>query len=504
MDWQKLRSGSDVRGTATGEGTELTANIAESLGMAFVSMLSKESGKSASDLTVALGRDSRITGPVLLRATAEGIIRAGASVLDFSLCTTPAMYMSTITAGFEADGAVMITASHHPWNKNGLKFFTPHGGLDSIQVAELLSVAQTLQPELSPVKGNIYSKPFLPVYMDLLATRVRSGLDSDTEKPLEGLHVVVDAGNGAGGFYAQLMSSLGADTTGSQFLEPDGTFPNHIPNPENPEAMKSLSRAVIQSGADIGVIFDADCDRGAVVDSDGKEINRNRLIALISAILLEEKQNQTIVTDSVTSTGLTSFIQMHGGKHYRYKRGYRNVIDEAIRLNKAGEQCPVAIETSGHAALQENHFLDDGMYLATVLIIRAMKMKRKGLKLGDLICDLKEASESIELRFSITDPDFRNKGNAVIQKVLEYAEKKDHWHIAPDNREGIRILFDLNGIPSSGWFLLRLSVHDPVLPLNAESDISGGISTMLRELYTVLKDVDGIDLSELRNVCHQS
>ena len=142
--------------------------------------------------------------------------------------------------------------------------------------------------------------------------------------------------------------------------------------------MKSLRGAVLRSGADLGVIFDADCDRAAVVDSDGKEINRNRLIALISAILLEEKPGQTIVTDSVTSSGLTDFISRCGGVHYRYKRGYRNVIDEAIRLNREGTTCPLAIETSGHAALKENHFLDDGMYLVTVLIIRAMKMKTQG------------------------------------------------------------------------------------------------------------------------------
>jgi len=497
MDWLSLKSGSDVRGTAVGEGTVLTAEIARALGIAFVLKLARESGKEPAQLTVALGRDSRISGPDLLRAAAKGIASTGARALDFGMCTTPAMFMSTITPGFEADGAIMITASHHPWNKNGLKFFMPKGGLEGGEIGAMLTEAQGLAPEAYQAGGKIEEKPFLPVYMGQLAERIRKGLGTQDKRPLEGLHVAVDAGNGAGGFYAELMAELGADTAGSQFLEPDGYFPNHIPNPENPEAMKSLQTAVLKAGADLGVIFDADCDRAAVVDADGKEINRNRLIALISAILLEAEPGQTIVTDSVTSSGLAAFIASRGGTHYRFKRGYRNVIDEAIRLNREGQKCPLAIETSGHAALQENHFLDDGMYLVTVLIVQAMQMKKQGRKLGSLIADLKEPAESTEIRLSITAPDFRPAGEAVIRKVLEYAERDSSWHLAPDNREGVRVSFDLNGTADAGWFLLRLSVHDPVLPLNAESDEAGGVKEILKQLYGVIGSCDGIDFSPL-------
>ena len=498
MDWMKLKSGSDVRGIAIGEGLVLTNDIARALGMAFARMLAERKGKPVNEIRVSLGRDSRVTGPDLLAAAADGITRAGAEALDFGMCTTPAMYMSTITEGFRTDGAIMITASHHPWNRNGLKFFTEQGGLEGKDVERLLRAAQELNPETAPATGTITQKPFLPVYMDQLASRIRRGLDTESEKPLAGLHVVVDAGNGAGGFYATLMESLGADTAGSQFLDADGHFPNHIPNPENPDAMKSLQGAVLKAGADLGVIFDADCDRAAVVDADGREINRNRLIALISAILLDGHSGQTIVTDSVTSSGLKTFISEHGGEHYRFKRGYRNVIDEAIRLNQEGIECPLAIETSGHAALKENHFLDDGMYLVTVLIVRAMRMKREGKSLGSLIASLKEPVESVEIRLNILEEDFRTKGNEVIQLVLDHANASGDWHIAPDNREGIRISFDLDGQKDAGWFLLRLSVHDPVLPLNAESDVAGGVKTMLTALDQVIGNVRGVDLSALK------
>ncbi len=498
MSWLNMKSGSDVRGTATGEGTVLTEDVARALGMAFALRLSEQQGKTVGDIAIALGRDSRITGPMLLEATADGIMRAGASVLDFGLCTTPAMYMCTITEGFRPDGAVMLTASHHPWNKNGLKFFTAHGGLEGREIEELLNRAEALSPQDCPITGTKTKKEFLPVYREQLADRIRQGLETKAEKPLSGLHVVVDAGNGAGGFYASLLDSLGADTEGSQFLEPDGYFPNHIPNPENPIAMQSVCDAVKRAHADLGVIFDTDCDRAAIVDESGREINRNRLIALISAILLEKEPEITVVTDSVTSAGLKSFIEERGGIHYRFKRGYRNVIDEAVRLNQQGVSCPIAIETSGHAALRENHFLDDGMYLVTVLIVKAMQMKSAGKSLGDLIADLKEPTESREIRLSIEDTDFRHKGQEAIEKVLRHAETEESWHIAPDNREGIRVSFDLNGKKDAGWFLLRLSVHDPVLPLNAESDVEGGIRMILKALYEVLKDLEGINLSNLK------
>ena len=309
----------------------------------------------------------------------------------------------------------------------------------------------------------------------------------------------MDAGNGAGGFYEQLLRELGADTEGSQFLDPDGRFPNHIPNPEEREAMDSLSRAVVATEADMGVIFDCDCDRAAIVDSTGKEINRNRLIALIAAILLEEHPGATFVTDSVTSSGLKTFINEWGGVHYRFKRGYKNVIDEAIRLNEEGIDCPLAIETSGHAALRENYFLDDGMYLVTRLVIEAMRRKREGQTLGSLIADLKEPVESTEIRLKLTSEDYRAAGQAVIDAVLAHTLDDRSWHLAPDNREGVRISFDLGEGVDNAWFLLRLSLHDPVLPLNAESDVPGGIKVMLKQLYDVIKDCEDVDLTPLKN-----
>ena len=493
-DYRALKSGTDVRGRAMGENAPLTAAVAQHLGGAFTTWLAAQGIKTP---RIALGRDSRLTGPMLLEACAKGCALAGARAESYGLCTTPAMYMSLITEGFACDGAVMITASHHPSDRNGLKFFTRQGGVTGAQLDEILALAES-GAAFAGGSTPVEKRDFLPVYCEQLKARVRRGLETAEDKPLSGLHVAVDAGNGAGGFYARLLEELGADTAGSQFLTPDGCFPNHIPNPENEEAMRSISEAVVKAGADLGVIFDADCDRAAIVDHTGREINRNRLIALISAILLEQDPGVTIVTDSVTSSGLAKFIAEWGGTHYRFKRGYRNVIDEAIRLNAAGIDCPLAIETSGHAALRENHFLDDGMYLVTVLICQAMRLKRQEKELSSLISGLQEPLESAEIRLTITAPDFRAAGQAAVDCVLRHAAQASDWHIAPDNREGVRISFDLQGGRDNGWFLLRLSVHDPVLPLNLESDVAGGLHTMAVALAGILAGVEHIDCAKLQ------
>lgn len=496
-DYQSLKSGTDIRGDALGEKAVLTNEVALCIGGAFITWLSERTGKRPGALTVAIGRDSRLTGPALLAACAEGMARTGAQVWDYGMCTTPAMYMSLLTEGFKADASIMVTASHHPYYRNGLKFFLPEGGVSATDISMILSIAANTAPVDGPHPA-VQKRDFLPVYKQQLMDRMRRGLDTDVACPLLGLHVVVDAGNGAGGFYEEMLREMGAWTEGSQFLEPDGHFPNHIPNPENEQAMAAISQAVVRVGADLGVIFDADCDRAAIVDAAGREINRNRLIALISAILLDKKPGATIVTDSVTSSGLAQFITEWGGVHYRYKRGYRNVIDEAVRLNAAGIDCPLAIETSGHAALRENHFLDDGMYLVTVLIVEAMRLKQEGKELSSLLDGLREPVESVELRLNITAPDFREAGRTVIERVMDHASYETDWHIAPDNREGVRINFDLDDGLQNGWFLLRLSVHDPVLPLNVESDVPGGVRTMLSKLLSVLDGIEDIDISPIR------
>lgn len=496
MDYKKLQNGSDIRGIAlegiAGQHVNLDEQTVRDIGRGFALWLVQARG-NAQPLRVSVGRDSRLSGEQLGAWLCDEMVRAGLHVTDFGLASTPAMFMSTVTEGFTFDAGIMITASHLPFNRNGFKFFTKNGGLEKQDIAEILALAGSVQ-NTALAAGKLASGTFMDTYSQLLVDKVRAA--TGETRPLEGFRIVVDAGNGAGGFYVdKVLQPLGANTEGSQFLEPDGSFPNHIPNPENEQAMAAITAAVANANADLGLIFDTDVDRAGAVLADGSELNRNRLIALLSAILLREHPGTTIVTDSITSTGLAEFIQARGGVHHRFKRGYRNVINESIRLNNDGQDSQLAIETSGHGALKENYFLDDGAYLVTKLIIELARGKKEGYTLASLISELKEPRESCEFRMNILLDDFRAFGEQLIEALSEYAKKQEGWSIAPSNFEGLRV--DLDEAHGNGWFLLRLSLHDPLMPLNIESDSEGGAMKIAVALYEYLKGFRDLDVSSL-------
>lgn len=497
--WVQLQNGSDIRGVALAgiadQPVNLTASHANSIGQAFAHWLSAKLSRPAAELKVAIGRDSRLSGPDLAQGLAEGLMANGVAVTDFGLASTPAMFMATVKPALDQevfDGSVMITASHLPFNRNGFKFFTAEGGLDKPDIHQLLRLAA--QSPHQACEQPVNTLDYMSIYAADLVNKVRQAINhpSDYHQPLKGLKIIVDAGNGAGGFFVdKVLQPLGANTQGSQFLTPDGHFPNHVPNPEDADAMQSICAAVVQHQADLGLIFDTDVDRSAAVDERGHAINRNRLIALMAAILLKGAPGATIVTDSVTSDGLTDFIEHQlQGKHHRFKRGYKNVINEAIRLNNQGVLTPLAIETSGHAALKDNYFLDDGAYLVTLLLIELAKAKLQNRSLTSLIATLQEPVAEQERRFHILQPDFQHYGQQVLDALTHYVAKQPGWRQVPNNYEGIRVACQADD--EQGWFLLRLSLHDPVLALNVESNIAGGVDNILARLMTFMAEFDGL------------
>lgn len=500
MNWKKLQNGSDIRGVAiegvVGETVNLTTEVAAVLGASFVQWLQNHVALTNFP-TIAVGTDSRISGQLLKNAFISGVSEAGAQVFDCGLASTPAMFMTTVSTSKEITAGVMITASHLPFNRNGFKFFTSNGGLDKKDITEILKIAEENEYTYSGNKFLVESWNFMNEYASFLVDYIRekANIQSNYEKPLQGLKIIVDAGNGAGGFFAsKVLNQLGADNSGSQFLDPDGNFPNHLPNPEDKVAMQSICDAVVREKADLGVIFDTDVDRSAIVDSKGNPVNRNTLIAMISAVVLREHPGSTVVTDSITSEGLTKFIEVElKGKHHRFQRGYKNVINESIRLNKLGEESWLAIETSGHAALKENYFLDDGAFLVAKLLVEMAKLNADGRKLTDLISKLEQPAESKEIRFSISDEDFGNYGKRVLAEIEQRINQMDGWEIVSPNYEGLRVR--CNSESEKGWFLLRMSLHDPVMPLNIESDLVGGVHNIEQKLTTLLLEYRGLKTS---------
>ena len=152
------------------------------------------------------------------------------------------------------------------------------------------------------------------------------------------------------------------------------------------------------------------------------------------------------------------------------------------------------METSGHGAFKENYFLDDGAYIVTKLLIELARGKKEGYKLESLIADLAEPAESKEFRFNILQEDFKPYGLDVLEKLQTYAAQQEGWSIAPNNYEGVRV--NLDDAHGNGWFLLRMSLHDPLMPLNIESDSEGGVLTIAKELAGFLNSCEKLDIAK--------
>lgn len=491
----ELQNGSDIRGVAlkdnkSKKNVNLTPEIGANIAAGFAEFLKDKTGKEK--LKIAIGRDSRLTGKPILEYSAIYLKKIGHEAYDCGIASTPSMFMTTQDEKMKADGGIMITASHLPYERNGMKFFTKDGSLNKNDIRKVLELTdKNFNHNIDFLPVNIMRVNYIKRYSDMLIDIIRKATNED--KPLADTKIIVDAGNGAGGFFpVNVLEPLGADISGSLYLEPDGFFPNHEPNPENTEAVKDLQNKVLKEKTDLGIIFDTDVDRAAVVDSDGKIINRNRLIALISKIILKEHPNTYIVTDSITSKGLKNFLEKNGGIHHRFKRGYKNVIEESKRLNLEGKESWLAIETSGHCAFKENYFLDDGAYLIIKILIEFSRLKKKGENIQDLIEDYQDPLEEKELRFKISVEDFKSYGQEVIKDLEDYVSQVEGWEIVKPNYEGIRI--NCEDHDEKGWFLLRLSLHDPKVVVNIESDVENGVEIIERKLLKFLHNFKGLDL----------
>lgn len=509
-NYKKLQNGSDIRGISLtgvpGELPNLTPDEAKDIARGFLIWLCRKTGKQVKDIKIAIGRDPRVSGKRLLDGLMDGFGPYGITAYDCGLASTPAMFMATLFPEFKCDGGIMITASHLPYNRNGFKFFTEDGGLDKADIAEILKLAEDDNAGVDiigePTNSDGYthrlgqrifaaeSANLMSLYCNHLKKLIVDGVQQG-EKPLEGMKIVVDAGNGSGGFFAKkVLAPLGADISASQFLDPDGTFPHHAPNPENEDAMHSVAMKTLSSGADFGLIFDTDVDRSAAVDSRGREIARNGIVAMAAALVAEEHPGTTIVTDSITSRQLHSFIEDKLGlKHLRFKRGYKNVINKSKELNEQGIDSQLAIETSGHAALKENYFLDDGAYLAVKIVIKAAKLKKEGKTLDSVIAELEEPADNKEIRIPIICSDFGPYGDKVLAELEEFVKKAPELSLEEPNYEGVRINFP------DGWCLLRKSLHDPILPMNMASDKKGGCKEIKAVMAEFLAPYEQLDLS---------
>lgn len=393
----------------------------------------------------------------------------------------------------------MVTASHLPAERNGFKFFSTHdhpSGYSPAAVAALQAPAAAVAMEwfqrgiLPPMSSgreayvmcSQYVSSWMPDhYSHMLQEAIKTKVGGSTsDRPLQGLKIVLNTGNGSGGFFHSVLESLGADMSASLYIPPDGTFPHGIPNPEDSAMLQATTAACQAAQADLGIMLDTDADRcGFVVpirdQKDGsvsyEPLHRNRLIALLGVIFADQSPGCAVVTDSVTSEGLSTFLHDTLGLHHvRYLKGYANVIQKARELTESGTvAAELAIETSGHCAMRENAYLDDGTYTAVQVVSLMARLQRDDGKknLLDLIADLEELEEVVELRLNVPSMAQVENVFAACVTVLEEMVAtglNDSWEVDADNLEGIRIRFG-----DSQFFMLRKSLHDPILSLQVEA-----------------------------------
>ena len=388
--------------------------------------------------------------------------------------------------------------------------------LDVLLSEEFLS--RTVPLPYSHLHGSAPpSVPYLPSYAKFLQKTIRSllaggghrsevGGQGDETFPLKGLKVCVNAGNGAGGFLADCLAELGADTSSSIHLEPDGSFPNHIANPEDVRAIEITRQAVLQGDADIGICLDTDADRVGIVEGGrcrgnknaGRLLNRNGLVALVSKIALRgvppphegasSSERAVIVTDSATSEGVTKFIEdALGGRHVRYKKGYRYVIERA----REEPGSVAAVECSGHGAWRDNGWVDDGCYTAVRIITELMvasyqEAESNLFSLSQLITELQEPIESVELRCNILGgrESMEDVAGLAAQTLREIADAVPSWQVEPINYEGLRVKVG----DGTGWCMLRPSLHEPIISIQIESNLVGGVKDIFCVLFVGLRE----------------
>ena len=439
----------DIRGTYP---DQLNAEVARDIGRAFVNHL----GLSGSRVVVA--RDMRLSGEDLERAFVEGITESGADVLDLGLVSTDALYFAV--GHLEEPGGAMITASHNPKHYNGFKLCREQAialsGEAGIGQMRDLIVADKL-PEPAEYPGSVEQTDITEDY----AKHCLGFIDTEGLRPLK---IVVDAGNGmAGKMLPPLFEKLPFEYV-PMYFELDGSFPNHPPNPIEPENVVELQERVRDENADFGVAFDGDADRCFVVDEKGQTVSGDILAALISKNVLEKEPGATILYSAVCSKAFPELVEREGGVPVRTKAGH-SIIKPQMRERDAA----FGGEHSAHFYFRENYFADSG--IIAMLAVAELVGRQKG-GISDLISPIDPYVRSGEINSEVADQ------RAVLKKIEEL-----HSDLAEiDHLDGLTV--DLG----DWWFNLRPSNTEPLLRLNVEA---GDRETMERERDRLLDLIRG-------------
>ncbi len=417
----------DIRGEV---GTDLTLDGVERIGRGYAAWALRKNVR-----TVALGRDVRLSSPGFRDAILSGLLASGIEVIDVGVCPTPLLYFAI--HHFGADGGVMVTGSHNPPEFNGFKLCAGLSTLHGEQIREIRRIVEA--EEFASGKGGVALREIIPAY--------RAYVRDNISVPRR-LRIVVDGGNGTAGTVAPaLFREIGVEVV-ELFCEPDGTFPNHFPDPTIPENLRALAEKVRETGADAGVAYDGDADRIGAVDEKGNVIFGDYLLALFAREILARKPGATILSEVKASQNLYDDILRRGGRPVMGKAGH-----SLIKQKMKEEGALLAGEMSGHVFFADRYLgFDDAIYASARLFEILAREERP---FSALLSDLPPVVSTPEIRVDCPDDlKFRlveraaGEIRAVAREVIEV--------------DGIRALFD------GGWGLVRASNTQPVLVLRFE------------------------------------
>lgn len=440
----------DVRGTV---GKNLHPTDATALGKAYGTMIVRAGGKR-----VMVGYDGRTHSPALESALVEGLLSTGLEVHRIGLGPTPMLYFATYHT--EADAGVMVTGSHNPPDQNGFKMLMasrlPGGGPiygDKIKALAALAAAGDYEVGTGSEKTVDVSDAYIDRLMqDFQGTK--------------GLNVVWDNGNGAAGEILQrLIKKLPGKHT-ILYGEIDGRFPNHHPDPTVPKNLVNLQKAVLETGADMGIAFDGDADRIGAVDGKARILAGDQLVAIYAREVLKSFPGATIIADVKASQVLFDSIAKDGGKPLMWKTGH-----SLIKVKMAETKSPLAGEMSGHIFFADKFYgFDDAVYCG----VRLMSLVETfGTTLADLRDTLPEMINTPELRFDVDEARKFTVVDEVKARLLAEGAKVDAT-------DGVRVL------TSDGWWLLRASNTQAVLVARAEAKDQAGLERLKAQLVQSL------------------
>ncbi len=439
----------DIRGIV---GQDLDEAIVETLGRAMGTYF-RARGRS----DAAVGRDCRLSSPSFARALARGLQATGCDVTDLGVIPTPLLYFSVFHKKKQA--GVMITGSHNPPEHNGFKMMCGQETLHGPEIQELRGIIR--RGEFARGAGRAATLDIVPEYMNYVAANVRLA---------RSVKLVVDAGNGTGGAVAvPLFRKMGCEVV-DIFCEPDGTFPNHHPDPTLPEAMEALIRKVRETGSEIGVGFDGDADRLGVVDDRGRIIWGDQLLIVFARDILASHPGAAVISEVKASKVLYEEVERLGGRPIMWRTGH-SLIKKKIKEEKA----PLAGEMSGHIFFADRWFgFDDAIY-ATARLLEILSRSKAGL--AEMLADLPKTHSTPEIRIYASDE--------VKFRIVEEVRRELAARYPVIDIDGVRAIFP------KGWGLVRASNTQAVIVLRFEADTAEDLDAIQKEVRGVLEAIIG-------------